>query len=119
MDEDKDGRFTLEELINFGKFCNDQSLKFKGYEFQFQLQAQSTICLWQSVQKGDEDDFTAWVGRLLYENTGVQYFDSVPDIPFVRIETVKLLYDILDMKLLNSFSLQNFFNLLQHAAEER
>ena len=37
----------------------------------------------------------------------------------MNIESVKLLYDIMDMKMLKQFTLQDFFNLLQQAAEEQ
>ena len=80
--------------------------------------------LWQSLKENGPDDFAAWVGRLLYENSGgpnngVHYIDTVPDVPFVRMQAVKLLYDILDIKMLGDFTLQTFFNLLQQSAEEK
>ena len=119
LDADKDGRFSLEEIYRFAEYCRDESSNFKGYEFNFQLQAQSTIKMWNSLQKSSEDDFSAWIGRLLYENAGVHYFEKVsPGVPFVNIESVKLLFDVMDMKILKTFTLQDFFNLLQHAAEE-
>ena len=68
--------------------------------------------LWQYLEQHGSENFSAWVGRLLYENSGVSYVDSVPGIPFVKIQAVKLLYDILDMKVLGEFTLQTFFNLL-------
>lgn len=119
LDEDKDGRFTCKELVHFATYCLKNVPNFKAYEFHFQIQAQSTILLWHELNSTNgEDDFTAWIGRLIYENKGVDYFDIVPDIPFVKIESVKLLYDILDMNLLNGFTYQNFFYQLQQAAEE-
>lgn len=74
--------------------------------------------MWQILEKNGSDDFTAWIGRLLYENSEVTYVDTVPGVSFVKIDAVKLLYDILDMKLLGGFTLQNFFYLLQQAAED-
>lgn len=65
------------------------------------------------------DDLTAWVGRLLYENSQVYYDETIPGVAFIRIETVKLLYDIMDVNLLIDISLQDFFNILQHSAEEK
>ena len=119
LDADKDGRVTLPEVLRFAEYCRDESNNFKGYEFNFQLQAQSTVRMWKDLQGSHEGDFSAWIGRLLYENAGVQFFEAVsPDIPFVNIESVKLLYDIMEMKTLKSFTLQDFFNLLQQAAEE-
>ena len=118
LDRQKDGRFTIEDLFKFGEYCRDESSKFKGYEFTFQLQAQSTLLMWKELQAGAPEDFSGWVGRLLYENSPVQYFAVAPGVPFVNIESAKLLYDVMDMKMLKGFSLQDFFNLLQQAAEE-
>lgn len=118
LDGNKDGRFTLEELYKFAEYCRDEGAKFKGYEFPFQLQAQSTLLMWKQLNHGTEDDFAAWIGRIIYENSGVEYFKIGPGIAFVNIESVKLLYDLIGMHMLKSFSLQDFFNLLQHAAEE-
>ena len=119
LDSNKDGRFTLEELEQFAIFYSENTKKSNRYEYQYQIQAQCTFKLWQSLQDHGPDEFAAWVGRLLYENSGVNYIDTVPDVPFVKIQTVKLLYDIMDLKLLGDFTLQTFFNLLQQSAEEK
>lgn len=38
LDEDKDGRFSMKELVNFGNYCAKNVQNFKTYEFHFQLQ---------------------------------------------------------------------------------
>jgi len=119
LDEDRDGRVTLEKLENYAHMCLQHSNSFKDYEFQYQIQAQCTLILFKQIEENGVEDLTAWIGRLLYENTEVYYEDTLPNVAFVRIETVKLLYDIMDMKLLGGFTLQSFFNLLQQSAEEK
>ena len=50
---------------------------------------------------GDEDkesDFVAWLSRLLYENQTVRYFEPNLDIPFLQSETIKCLYEILNVR---------------------
>ena len=121
LDKDKDGRFTMQEFEEFAVYCRDESKNFKAYEFNFQLQAKSTLKMWNELQSGSEEDFAAWVGRLLYENCGVKSVKISPNLPhvaFVGIEAVKLLYDVMEMKMLKSFTVQNFLHLLQQAAEE-
>jgi hypothetical protein len=121
LDRDKDGRFTVAEFVSFAEYCRDESVNFKHYEFNFQLQAKSTLRMWKELQQGGEEDFAAWVGRLLYESCGVKSVKISADIPhvaFVGIEAVKLLYDVMEMKMLKSFTVQNFLHLLQQAAEE-
>lgn len=75
--------------------------------------------LWNSLKENGADDFAAWIGRLLYENSRIEYVDAVPDVPLVKIQAVKLLYDILNIQMLGDFTLQTFFNLLQQSAEEK
>jgi len=119
IDQNRDGRFTLAELEEFAILCRDESSNFKAYEFNFQLQALCTVRMSRELRGESADsEFSAWIGKMLYENSGVEYFKECPSIPFVSIESVKLLYDIMDMKMFKSFSLQDLFNLLQQAAEE-
>ena len=42
LDEDKDGRFTMKELCNFGNYCAKNVQNFKAYEFHFQLQVNTS-----------------------------------------------------------------------------
>ena len=65
-----------------------------------------------------ENDFVAWVGRLLYENQGVAYFEPRPDIPFFRSDTIKLLYAILNVRETHNVEFQSFFALMQQVGEE-
>ena len=43
------------------------------------------------------DEFVAWIGKLVYENQAVKYFDPKPDIPFIRSDTIKYLFEILNV----------------------
>ena len=45
-----------------------------------------------------ESDFIAWLSRLLYENQGVKYFEPNQDIPFIKSETIKAFYEILNVR---------------------
>lgn len=121
LDTDKDGRFTLQDFEEFAVYCRDEKENFKLYEFSFQLQARSTLKMWNSLQNGSDGDFKAWIGRLLHESCDRKSF-SIPSnlllVEFVGIEAVNLLYEIMEMKMLKSFTVQNFLHLLQQAAEE-
>ena len=119
LNDNKDGRFCLEELYNFAKFCGKKLKNLKTYEFQSQLQAASTMVLWQSVRTEEgENDFVAWVGRLLYENEEVVYFPSNHEVAFIKIESVKLIYEIFDVKTMNGMDIQAFIDLLHQCGEE-
>ena len=63
------------------------------------------------TQEG-EDDIVAWLGRLLYENDEVNYFENKPGIPFIKIDTVKQLYEVCNIKVMSNLDIQGFFDLL-------
>ena len=65
-----------------------------------------------------EDDFVAWIGRLLYEAGKVQRFAPKKDQPFIGVEVVKLFYEILNIRSTHNLEFQNFFDLLQLVGEE-
>jgi len=119
LDEDKDGRFTLEDLMNYVGFCHEKQKHYKPHEIQSMLQGACTLMMWQNVcTEEGEDDFVAWIGRLLYENENIAYFESRPGVPFIRRYTILLLFELLNVKSTHGVEFQKFFDLLQHAGEE-
>lgn len=45
-----------------------------------------------------EDDFVAWLSRLLKETAPFKFFENQMDVAFVPQATVKLLYEILHVR---------------------
>lgn len=84
LDNNKDGRFSLEDLLAFSEEALSTIKKVsKQHESNAQLQAHCTLKLWTAVcgDEAKEADFEAWLSRLLYENTnGVKMFDECPDV---------------------------------------
>jgi Ca2+-binding EF-hand superfamily protein len=116
LDEDKDGRVTLQELIGFAGFCHEKASLYKPHEIQAMLQAACTLKLWQCIsEEGGEDDFVAWIGRILYENEKAKLFGGMP---FVRSDTIMHIYEVLNIKATHGMEFQSFFDLMQKAAEE-
>lgn len=66
-----------------------------------------------------ESDFVAWLGRVLYENSEIVYLQNNPQVPFVNIESLKLLYDVFNVKHQHQMDLQSFIDLLQQCGEEQ
>lgn len=119
LDDDRDGRVTIDELLHFATYCGKHMKNYKTYEFQSQLQAFTTLQLWHALKQPDgENDVVAWIGRLLYENDEVSYFENKPGIAFVKMDTVKHLFEFCNLKAMNGMNLQRFFDLLQQGGEE-
>lgn len=119
LDQDKDGRVTLDEIYNFCFFIIKHLKNIKTYEFQSQLQAYTTLETWQVIKTTEgENDLVAWIGRLLYENEEVSYFENKPSVAFIKVDTVKLLYEVFNLKVMNGMDIQRFFDLLQQVGEE-
>ena len=78
--------------------------------------------MWTAVCGDDskESDFVAWLSRLLYENQGVKYFEQQGmDTPFIGAETIKALYEILNVRQTHNIEFQSFFALMQQTGEEQ
>ncbi len=76
--------------------------------------------MWNSVcgDETKESDFVAWLSRLLYENHSVKYFEPNLDTPFLSAETIKCLYEILNVRQTHNIEYQSFFALMQQTGEE-
>ena len=66
--------------------------------------------------ESNEDDFVAWLSRVLQENQTLHFFKT--DVAFVPQNTIKLLYEILHIKETHNIEFQDFFALMQQAGEE-
>ena len=53
------------------------------YEFHNQYRAKSTKKMFKFIKNNGIDDLTAWIGRLLYEDSEVYYNDDTPGIAYV------------------------------------
>ena len=119
LDEDKDGRFTLQDLENYAAFCDSKQKEYKPHELQSMLQAACTLIMWENVcTEEGQNDFEAWIGRVLYENEPVEEFECKPGIPFISKYTLLHLFEILNVKATHGIEFQMFFDLLQRVAEE-
>ena len=66
IDQDKDGRFSLSDFQQFAHMAVEKIKKCKPHETQSQLQAFCSLNMYSAVKNKDqEDDFVAWIGRVL------------------------------------------------------
>ena len=75
--------------------------------------------MWQQVcgSQVKEDDFVAWLCRLLQENEKFAHFKDYEDA-FVPQSTLKLLYEVLQVRETHNIDFQLFLALMQQAGEE-
>jgi hypothetical protein len=57
----RDGRFTLNELLEFTDLVRLRSRCYQPYEFQAQMQGYCTLQLWKAIcQEGGQQAFVDW-----------------------------------------------------------
>ena len=66
LDGDRDGRFGVEDVQRFAKMI-------RGCEIRDVKDSVTSVCLmkmWEEIvgEESGEDDFIAWIGKLVYEN---------------------------------------------------
>eukprot|EP00347_Sterkiella_histriomuscorum_P012640 403367795 len=98
MDANKDGRFSHDDLMHFATVSIKEVKKYKQHEINSQLQAFCTLQMWQQVcgDESKESDFVGWL----------------------RAETIKALYEILNVRQTHNIEFQSFFALMQQTGEE-
>ena len=120
LDNDKDGRFSLSDFQHFVHMAVEKIKTCKPHEIQSQLQAFCSLNMYSRVKsKEQEDDFVAWIGRLLYEDRPIATFNEAPGIPFIKSDTIKVFYEILNVRVTHNIDFQVFLAWLQQAAEEQ
>ena len=116
LNKKRDGKVSLEELMNFALFCSKNLKNYKTHEFQSQLQAATTLELCSQFYEREnlEDELVNWMGKLLYENEQILSFFNVgksQEIPFLKLESVKLIYEVpiyFTLNYLNIIFFKNF-----------
>ena len=56
-----DGRFSLDELLEFMSLANDRTQKYHAHEFRAQIEAECTLRLFEALSsEGGPAQFTSW-----------------------------------------------------------
>ena len=56
-----DGRFDLNELVEFMSLANERTQKYHAHEFRAQMEAECTLRLFEALSNGNGPaNFTAW-----------------------------------------------------------
>ncbi|KAK9823610.1 hypothetical protein WJX72_004211 [[Myrmecia] bisecta] len=120
LDNDHDGRFTLEELLMLVDLARQRSRRYQPHEFQSQMQGFCTLQLWRAMAvTGGKAAFVDWMSQLLLENMEAQTFTQYPGHTYLNRDTIETLHHVLSIQETQGMDFQTFFDLLQRVGEER
>ncbi|CAD8076776.1 unnamed protein product [Paramecium sonneborni] len=115
LDSKRTGLITIDQLVLFAQYCGRNLKNVQTYEFQSQLQGLCTSILWDEICKNGIDHVSEWFVRLLTTNDTVITYQNHQ---FIKLETVQILYELSNTKIMSNIDIQQFVDLLQQAGEE-
>lgn len=119
IDEDKSGKYTQEKISKFYRFVINHSKNIKDHELPYKIQALCThIFVKDLLGKETGPKIVEWIINNLRLVNKPCNWEFYPEHEYVHFDFIEPLYILLDVKTLQSLSLQDFFYLLQQVAEE-
>jgi len=121
LDNDNDGRVTLQELNSLADMCRERSTYYQNFECSAQIQGFCCLQLWQSMcSPGGQEQFTDWICTLLLENSpNRRRFWRYGHQQYLNIDTIEALHQLLRVQELHGTDFQTFFDLLQRVGEDK
>eukprot|EP00455_Lapot_gusevi_P009055 TRINITY_DN14021_c0_g1_i5.p1 TRINITY_DN14021_c0_g1~~TRINITY_DN14021_c0_g1_i5.p1 ORF type:complete len:183 (+),score=20.28 TRINITY_DN14021_c0_g1_i5:48-551(+) len=113
-----DGKFTLNELFEFAEFCDSRRRKYQTHEFLTQIKGYCTLQLWHHAITHGMVEIEEWLMRLLCENAPLVRFPAHENVAYISRDSTLPIYRVLRIDRAFSLSFQDFFDLMQNAAEE-
>ncbi|KAG2385617.1 hypothetical protein C9374_003432 [Naegleria lovaniensis] len=122
LDFDKNGKFSLDDLMKFTDWCGTvtEHLKTDQQSFKSELQAQCTLHMWKQINtaRNGKQVFGDWFVRVF----SVGHIVKCPKYPkthWVSIDTASIIHELLSIKELYGISCQELINLMQSVGEEK
>ncbi|KAJ1491277.1 hypothetical protein T484DRAFT_1933558 [Baffinella frigidus] len=121
LDSDRDGRVTLNELLQFAALCAEKRRDFKEHEFTMQLQGFCTLRMFDQVSEQGEEAFVEWFSALFSEGAETATFpdyssDGAP-VEFLGRSAAHLTHEVLQIDANYGCDMQKFFDLVQRSGE--
>lgn len=114
-DRQLDGLFSMDDFEHFALWIQLNLSSVQMYEFKSQLQARTVARVIEVLEKREgEATIVAWFMRMLIADKPTRL---IRGSTYIKIEAIKLLYEILSVKIMSDLDIQSFFFLVKRSAE--
>lgn len=118
LDADRNGRVTLQELMQFATMCAKKRKDFRQHEFPLQMKGFCTLCMFDAVTVEGEEAFVLWFTLLFSESHHVKTFADYPGVAFCSRDAAHTVHEVLQIDDNYGYDVQRFFDLCQRTGEE-
>lgn len=115
LDADKNGKFSIDDLYTFAKFCT-KAVK-NHHNFKSELSAQCTFYMWKLVSVDEGKSFVQWFGKLCSAGMKVK-IPKYPDVVMLNTDVVSTIHELLSIKESYGVTCQMLIVLMQNVGEE-
>ena len=121
FDYDKTGKFNQDHFIKITKLIMEREKKYKRHELNNKLQGEFDIEMLKSISSFEgEKFFVGWLISCLQiaeqENNSLK--DKVFKKDFLSTQTIKLLYNVMNIKKYHNTTFEQFYELLYYSSLE-
>jgi hypothetical protein len=118
LDFDKNGKFSLQDLIEFAEFVSKIASIAQPGNLKQELEAQCTLCLWKQVstEKGQKA-FVEWCCRLFSCRMRVKV-ENYENTSFVSSDIIPTIHELFQIKDSYELTPQDLTTLCQRVGEE-
>ena len=114
-DRQLDGLFSMDDFEHFALWIQLNLSSVQMYEFKSQLQARTVARVIEVLEKREgEATIVAWFMKMLIADKPTRL---IRGSTYIKIEAIKLLYEILSVKIMSDLDIQSFFFLVKRSAE--
>lgn len=118
LDNDHNGRVTLQELLDFATLCARKSSEFRAHELPMMIHGFCTLHMYDVVSAKGTDYFMRWFSVLFSECEEEKVFPEYPSVGFLSRDCVHLMHEVLQIDDKYGCTMQRFFDLMQRTGEE-
>ena len=114
-DRQLDGLFSMDDFEHFALWIQLNLSSVQMYEFKSQLQARTVARVIEVLEKREgEATIVAWFMKMLMADKPTRL---IRGSTYIKIEAIKLLYEILSVKIMSDLDIQSFFFLVKRSAD--